>query len=197
LDQLDARAGTMKGVLLHEFEEGRLVRASVARSGVWRNGEWRIEDGQVFEVAKNGVVRLLFRFEHQRLALSLSPEQLQRRTKRPVDMSARELWATIEENRATGSGLAQLSVLFHLRLALPWACVVMAILGTSLGAFRRGRAGSGVGFGISLVIVFAYYVVMSLCRALGESGNMPPFLAAWTPNVLFLTVALSFSRHVD
>jgi lipopolysaccharide export system permease protein len=54
-----------------------------------------------------------------------------------------------------------------------------------------------VGFGISLVIVFAYYVVMSLCRALGESGNMSPFLAAWMPNALFLAVAVFFSRHVD
>jgi lipopolysaccharide export system permease protein len=112
-------------------------------------------------------------------------------------MSARELWATIEENRATGSGLSQLLVLFHLRLAIPWACVIMAVLGASFGAFQRGRSGSGVGFGISLVIVFAYYVIMSLCRALGESGNMSPFLAAWMPNALFLAVAVFFSRHVD
>jgi lipopolysaccharide export system permease protein len=197
LDRLDADAGTMKGVMLHEFEQGRLARTSLAQRGVWKDGEWWIEDGQVFEVTEKGVVRLLFRFERQKLALNLSPAQLQRQTKRPVDMSARELYDAIREASAAGSGLSRLRVLFHLKLALPWACVIMAVLGSSFGATRRGRSGSSVGFGFSVVFVFAYYVVMSLCRALGESGNMPPALAAWTPNAVFLAVGLFFSRRVD
>jgi lipopolysaccharide export system permease protein len=197
LDRLDAGAGTMKGVMLHEFEQGRLARASLAQQGIWKDGEWWIEDGQVFEVTEKGVVRLLFRFERQKLALNLSPAQLQRQTRRPADMSARELWDTIEEARAAGSNLLRLRVLFHLKLALPWACIIMAVLGASFGASRQGRSGSSVGFGISVVIVFAYYVVMSLCRALGEAGNMPPSLAAWTPNAVFLAVGLFFSHRVD
>ena len=112
-------------------------------------------------------------------------------------MSAQELWSYIEQARMVGTNLSQLWVLFHLKLAVPWACVIMAVLGASFGASRQGRSGSSVGFGISVVIVFAYYVVMSLCRALGESGNMPPFLAAWTPNAVFLAVGFFFSRRVD
>lgn len=197
LDRLDAAAGIIKGVMLHEFEEGRLVRTSLARDGVWKNGEWWIEDGQVFEVTERGVVRLLFRFERQKLALNLSPEQLQRSSRRPVDMSARELWSYIEQARTIGTNLSQLWVLFHLKLAVPWACVIMAVLGASFGSFQHGRSGSSVGFGISLILVFAYYVVMSLCRALGEAGNMPPSLAAWTPNGIFLAMGLFLSRRVD
>jgi lipopolysaccharide export system permease protein len=197
LDRLDANAGTIKGFILHEFDEGRLTRISLAPSGIWKEGEWQIEDGQVFEVTEKGQVRLLFRFERQKLALNLSPEQLQRSTKRPVDMSARELWDAIEQAQAVGADLSEAQVFFHLKLAVPWACVIMAILGSSFGASRRGRSGSGIGFGISLVIVFAYYVVMSLCRALGETRNMPPIAAAWLPNGVFLAIGLFFSRRVD
>jgi lipopolysaccharide export system permease protein len=197
LDRLDSKAGIMKGVMLHEFQEGRLARASLAQNGIWKDGEWWIEDGQVFEVTEKGAVRLLFRFERQKLALNLSPQQLQRSSRRPVDMSARELWSYIEQARTAGTNLSQLWVLFHLKLAVPWACVIMAILGTSFGAFHRGRSGSSVGFGISLVIVFAYYVVMSLCRALGEAGNMAPILAAWTPNGIFFAMGLFLSWRVD
>jgi lipopolysaccharide export system permease protein len=197
LDRLDAAKGVMSGVMFHEFEKGRLVRTSLAQRGIWKEGEWWIEDGRVFEVSERGEVRLLFRFERQRLALNLSPRQLQRRSKRPVDMSARELWECIEQARMGGTNLSQLWVLFHLKLALPWACIVMAVLGASFGASRQGRSGSGIGFGISVLLVFAYYVIMSLCRALGEAGNMAPVLAAWIPNVLFLTAGLFFSRRVD
>ena len=197
LEHLNAKAGIMKGVILHEFEKERLVRTSLAHSGVWKDGEWWIEDGQVFEVTEKGAVRLLFRFERQKLALNLSPAQLQRSSRRPTDMSAQELWSYIEQARMVGTNLSQLWVLFHLKLAVPWACVIMAVLGASFGAFHRGRSGSSVGFGISVVLVFAYYVVMSLCRALGEAGNITPVLAAWIPNCVFLVMGLFFSRKVD
>ncbi|MDR1379039.1 MAG: LptF/LptG family permease [Synergistaceae bacterium] len=197
LDHLDVDKGIMSGVMFHEFEDGRLVRTSLAQSGTWKGGEWWIENGRVFEVLERGEVRLLFRFERQRLALNLSPQQLQRTSRRPVDMSARELWEYIEQARMGGTNLSQLWVLFHLKLAVPWACVIMALLGASFGASRQGRSGSGIGFGISVIFVFAYYVVMSLCRALGEAGNMSPALAAWLPNGLFLAAGLFFSRRVD
>ena len=197
LDQLDPKAGIMKGVMVHEFQQGRLIRTSLAQSGVWKDGEWWIEDGQVFEVSEKGLVRLLFRFERQKLSLNLSPEQLERRSRRPVDMGALELWDYIAQARMAGSNLSQLWVIFHLKLAVPWACVIMAILGASFGASRQGRSGTGMGFGISVVLVFAYYVVMSLCRALGEAGSMPPILAAWTPNLVFLVLGLFFAWRVD
>jgi len=197
IDRLDTAAGTMKDAIVNEFEKGRLARWSLAKRGIWKDGEWWIEDGQVFEVTERGLVRLLFRFDRQKLALNLSPEQLQRRTRRPMDMSVWELWDYIVQAQAAGSNLSPLWVLFHLKLAVPWACIVMAVLGASFGATRQGRSGSGMGFGISVVIVFAYYVVMSLCRALGEAGSMAPLPAAWTPNVVFLSLGFFFARRVD
>jgi lipopolysaccharide export system permease protein len=197
LETLDADKGLMSGVMVNDFEKGRLVRASLAQRGIWRNEEWWIEDGQVFEVSDKGDVRLLFRFERQRLALTLTPEQLQRRSKRPANMSAFELWSYMAQARMEGNSLRQVMMFFHLRLAVPWACVILALLGASFGAFQRGRSGSGFAFFISLLVVFAYYVLMSLCRALGEAGNMAPVLAAWAPNALFLTAGIFFSRRVN
>jgi len=197
LDELDAKAGTMTGVIMHEFDGGRMTRFSMGQRGIWRDGEWWVEDGQVFEISDQGEVRLLFRYERQKLLLNLTPDQLQRRTKRPVDMSAWELWDYINQAGMGGGNLAQVRVLFHLKLAVPWACVVLALLGASFGATRHGRSGSSVGFGISVVFVFAYYVVMSLCRALGESSKMSPILAAWVPNCVFLTTGIFFSRKVN
>ena len=197
VDQLDTKRGVMSGVMAHEFDGGRLSRTLTAQRGLWRDGQWWIEDGRLYDVNREGEVSLLLRFERQKLALNLSPDQLQRSTRRPVDMSARELWSYVRQAGAVGTDLSRLWVMFHLKLAVPWACVIMAVLGAGFGAFRRGRSGSGVGFGISVVIVFAYYVVMSMCRALGEAGAIWPALAGWGPNLLFLVVALFFAWRVD
>ena len=197
IDELDPEEGTMKGIIVHEFDDGRLARTLNARRGMWQNMQWWIEDGRIYSVNREGEVSLLLRFERQRLALRMSPDQLQRRTRKPADMSAHELWSYITQAEDMGADLSKLWVMFHLKLAVPWACVIMAVLGAGFGASRRGRSGGGVGFGISVVLVFAYYVVMSLCRALGEAGNIPALIAGWGPNIVFLVVALFFAWRVD
>ena len=197
IDELDPNLGHMSGVMMHEFDDGRLAMTLHAKRGMWQDSQWWIEDGRIYSISREGEVSLLLRFERQRLALRLSPEQLQRSTRNPADMSAHELWSYITQAETTGTDLSKLWVLFHLKLAVPWACVIMAVLGAGFGASRRGRSGGGVGFGISVVMVFAYYVVMSLCRAFGESGNIPAFLAGWGPNIVFLVIALFFTWRVD
>lgn len=195
VDRLNTDEGTMEGIMLYEFDRGRMVRVSSASNGTWQDGGWWLNDGQVFEVGERGEMRLLFRFERQKLTLNVAPERL--RARRPADMSARELWKYTQQAQIMGGNIPQLRVLFHLKLAVPWACVIMAILGASLGAFRQGRSGSSAGFGLSVVVVFAYYMVMSICRALGESGNLDPILAAWIPNGIFLAFGVYFSRRVN
>ena len=197
IDTLDPEAGTLSGIMMHEFDsEGRLSHTLNARRGMWQNSQWWIEDGRMYDVDAEGEVRLLLRFERQMLALRLSPEQLQRSTRRPGDMSAHELWSYIKQGEAIESQLSQLWVMFHLKMAVPWACVIMAVLGAGFGASRRGRSGGGVGFGISVVIVFAYYVVMSMCRAFGEAGAIPPIISGWGPNMVFFFIAIFFAWRV-
>ena len=197
IDELDPNLGHMSGVMMHEFDDGRLTMTLHAKRGMWQDSQWWIEDGRIYSISREGEVSLLVRFERQRLALRMSPEQLQRSTRKPSNMSAHELWSYITQAGSAGTDMSKLWVMFHLKLAVPWACVIMAVLGAGFGASRRGRSGGGVGFGISVVMVFAYYVVMSLCRALGESGNIPAVLAGWGPNCVFLVIALFFAWRVD
>lgn len=197
VDELNTGEGVMSGIMMNEFRENRLVRTLTAMRGIWQDGKWWIEDGRIYDISTEGEVSLLLRFERQVLALNMSPDQLKLSTRRPVDMSAHELWAYIRRAGAVGTDLSKLWVMFHLKLGVPWACVIMAVLGAGFGASRKGRGGSGMSFGISVVIVFAYYVVMSMCRALGEAGAIPPWTAGWGPNIVFLIVALFFASRVD
>jgi lipopolysaccharide export system permease protein len=196
LDQLKAREGTMKDVIIQEFEGGRLSRISLADNGIWGDGEWWLQDGQVFEVTREGRVNPLLRFQRQKLQLNLTPAQVEKASRKPSEMSSTELLVQIALLSKEGRNLAPLKVMFHLRLALPWASVVLAVLGASLGV-RSSRAGPGIGFGLSVLIVFAYYVTMSFSRALGEAGYLFPAIAAWIPNVAFLLVGGYFARRAN
>ncbi|SMG29835.1 LPS export ABC transporter permease LptG [Dethiosulfovibrio salsuginis] len=185
---LRARIGVMENVVVQEFAEGRLSRITTADRGNWEEGVWSLSDGKVFGVDGEGRVSFLFGFKNQRLPLSLTPTQVASSSQDPDSMSIKQLMAHMDLMKAQGANLVPLWVSFHLHLAVPWASVVLALIGAALGVRpQRKSGGMGMGFGLSVLIVFAYYVVMSMGRALGESGHIPPFFAAWLPNIIFLS----------
>lgn len=196
ISRLRQNLGTMDDILVQEFEEGAMKRIVSAKRGTWRDGEWWLEDGKTFEVREDRSVKLLFAFARQKLPLRLGPAEVAQTSQRPAEMSAWQLWGHISVMSKQGADLAPLWVLFHLKIALPWACVILAVLGASLGIGPQ-RSGAGVGLAMSVLIVFAYYVVMSFSRSFGEAGYIPPVAAAWAPNLIFLAVAGLLVRSAD
>ena len=73
----------------------------------------------------------------------------------------------------------------HSRFAFPFASLVFAVVAVPLGMQNR-RSGKSAGFSTSIGVLLAYYVVQSLLRTLAEKGSLPPALAMWLPNIIFL-----------
>ena len=85
--------------------------------------------------------------------------------------------------------LAPFATHLQYRLALPWTCLVIALIAISLGVgySRRGILAS---VAAAIIIVFSMNFVAHLFLALGEGARIPDWAAAWTPNVLFGALGL-------
>jgi lipopolysaccharide export system permease protein len=85
--------------------------------------------------------------------------------------------------------LAPFATHLQYRIALPWTCLVIALISTALGVgySRRGILSS---VAAAVLIVFAMNFVTHLFLALGEGARIPDWAAAWTPNVLFGALGL-------
>lgn len=85
--------------------------------------------------------------------------------------------------------LAPFATHLQYRIALPWACAVVALIAASLGVgySRRGILSS---VAAAIVLVFAMNFVMHLFLALGEGARIPTWAAAWTPNIIFAVIGL-------
>jgi lipopolysaccharide export system permease protein len=70
------------------------------------------------------------------------------------------------------------------RLAAPWTCLVVVLIAIPFGA-AGGRRNVYVGVASSIAICFIYFVLQQLGLALGTSGRLSPWLAAWFPNLSF------------
>ena len=81
------------------------------------------------------------------------------------------------------------------KLAISAACIIFAMLGMPL-AIRFPRGGVGLVIGTSLAVFSVYYVGLIGGEELGDRLFVPPFFAMWTPNLIFLAVALPLLRAV-
>jgi lipopolysaccharide export system permease protein len=190
------RSGEMKDVMVQEFEGGHVSRIISAPTGYWIDGQWWLVDGQVFEVRADGMVNMLFRFERQKLNLEMEPSDIGRDGGNPDEMNLKELYVTARTAAQQGNDSGKLKMLLYLRIAVPWASVVLVIVGAAVGS-RPQRSSAGMGLGLSVVIVFCYYVIMSLCKSLGEAAFIPGIIAAWIPNVVFFAIGLFMVRRAN
>jgi lipopolysaccharide export system permease protein len=85
--------------------------------------------------------------------------------------------------------LAPFRTHFQYRLALPWTCLVVVCIAAPLGIgySRRGVLSS---VAAAVVLVFSMNFLVQLFLALGEGDRVSPWIAAWTPNLLFSAIGL-------
>jgi len=72
----------------------------------------------------------------------------------------------------------------HGRLAAPWTCLVVVLIAIPFGA-ASGRRNVFFGVAGSVFICFAYFVLLQFGLAFGTGGHLPPWFAAWFPNLAF------------
>ncbi len=77
----------------------------------------------------------------------------------------------------------------HKKFALPFSCLIFALLGISLGATTR-KGGRASGFTLSIVIIIFYYIMITAGENLAIDGRIKPWLGMWGPNILLCMTGL-------
>jgi lipopolysaccharide export system permease protein len=85
--------------------------------------------------------------------------------------------------------LAPFATHLQYRLALPWSCLVVVFIAAplSIGFARRGILSN---VATAILLVFAMNFLTHFFLALGEGYRIPAWIAAWTPNIIFLLIGL-------
>jgi lipopolysaccharide export system permease protein len=103
---------------------------------------------------------------------------------RKAQFSIKEILDYQARNPGTGDKSRVLDTKLHGRMAAPFTCVVVVLIALPFGAMT-GRRNVFVGVASSIVICFAYFVLVQVALALGTGGYVPPWVGAWAPNLLF------------
>ncbi|HLJ88409.1 MAG TPA: LptF/LptG family permease [Candidatus Angelobacter sp.] len=100
------------------------------------------------------------------------------------EMNYEELSGYIKDLQQSGFDVVRLRVQLQKKLAFPLITVVMAVLAVPF-ALSAGRRGALTGVAIALLIAVVYWVTAGLFEAMGNVSQLPPAVAAWSPDLIF------------
>ena len=119
--------------------------------------------------------------------LSEAPSYFKKEVKQYSEMNYEELRRYIRDLQQSGFDVVKLRVQLHKKLSYPLITLIMAALAVpfSLSAAKKGAI-TGVAVAVGIAVV--YTVVSRLFEAMGDISQLPPALAAWSPDLIFALV---------
>jgi lipopolysaccharide export LptBFGC system permease protein LptF len=115
------------------------------------------------------------------------PEYFKKEVKQSSEMNYEELRRYIHELQQSGFDVVRFKVQLQKKLAFPVITFVMAVLAVPF-ALSAGKRGAIAGVAVAVGIAVVYSVTSGLFEAMGNISQLPPVLAAWSPDLIFALV---------
>jgi LPS export ABC transporter permease LptF/LPS export ABC transporter permease LptG len=119
--------------------------------------------------------------------LGESPAYFKKEVKQYSEMNYEELRRYIRDLQQSGFDVVRLRVQLYRKLSYPLVTLIMAVIAVpfSMSAAKKGAI-TGVAVAVGIAVV--YTVVSRLFEAMGDVSELPPALAAWSPDLIFALV---------
>lgn len=175
------------GVVLNKFDEDfRLIRRVDAKKGVYRQGKWFLYEVMEQNLNKENMNYDVTFHEKRVEKFNFLPDDLKRVIKKSEEMTFKELLAYIKKVEAEGYNATIYRVDLYAKTAFPFVCIIMCMVGTGITVRGKIKEGLPVVIAYGIGIAFLYWIFYSFCLSLGYGEMLPPWIAAWTANLVFL-----------
>jgi LPS export ABC transporter permease LptF/LPS export ABC transporter permease LptG len=120
-------------------------------------------------------------------AISEPPGYFKKEVKQSSEMNYEELRRYIRDLQQSGFDVVRLRVQLQKKFAYPVITLVMAVLAIPF-SLSAGKRGAITGVAIAVGVAVVYWTVSGLFEAMGNLSQLPPMLAAWSPDLIFALV---------
>jgi LPS export ABC transporter permease LptG len=167
----------------HTFKIARRVYSARAH---WSDNlqQWVFEKGWLRDFTGDAVTDY-HKFEVDTFAeMNEPPSYFRKEVRQSQEMNYEELSRYIRDLQQSGFDVVRLRVQLQKKLAFPLITLVMAVLAVPF-ALSSGRRGALTGVATALIIALVYWVTSGLFEAMGNVSQLPPLIAAWSPDLIF------------
>ena len=193
--------GEMQGVTLLDFSREDQQQVLTANTAVWDENRamWEFRNGRILNIDAANNFTTSANYTSYYYPFTRAPQDVGMLPSEAAQM-------TVAQARRAEALLVQagdqkearrLRVRIQEKFAFPAICLVFGLIGSSLGVRPNSRTSRSQGFGISVLLIFGYYLISFIFSSLGIKGTLYPFFAAWLPVLIGLGGGLVLLRKAS
>jgi lipopolysaccharide export system permease protein len=133
-------------------------------------------------------------FAEYRVAIPINMDEKDNTT-RFRNYSSTDLKKLIKDLRDKHLPVSILEAENSLRYAVAFAPVALVLVGIPLATVLK-RGGRTFSFGVTIIVIFVYYLMLVLGLTLAEKGILPPNVALWIGNVICVCTGVYLLRRM-
>lgn len=176
---------------------GGPVRRIEAAEAALLPGVWRLRDAKLWDFASPNPERDARRMAELELPTTLTLEQIRGRLGTPSAIPIWQLGAFIDSLDRAGFSAREHRVWLQMELAQPLMLAAMVLVGAGF-TMRHARGGRrGLMVMLAVLAGFAIYFLRNFAQLMGDSGQIPVAVAAWSPPVAAMLLSLGLLLHLE
>jgi len=179
---------------MHRVKNNQMVYNLRAESIKWdtARNNWTLQNAVERNI--NGLTENVSLTQKKDMRFNFKPFDLSHDEYTKDKLTTPELLNLIDLETLRGSeGLNALEVEKYRRYATPLAVLILTIIGAVV-ASRKVRGGSGSHIALGFVLASAFILMDRFSTIFSTKGSLPPFIAAWIPDIVFIFVAIYMYR---
>jgi lipopolysaccharide export system permease protein len=193
---LNAEAQEAQGLTLYYFNENwDLIQMLTANRVKFAGENWQLFNGSVTLFTEDSSFPLTSEFKTKTIVMSEEAKDLGATPNAADVLSLKELKEFIKRNKEAGLDTVSYEVDYHSKYGFALAALVMTMTGIPFSVSRARSGGLMMNVGISLGLVFVYWIFYSSALTLGKHGQMNPVVSAWLPNAIMAGIGVYFTRR--
>jgi lipopolysaccharide export system permease protein len=187
-DRFDAKTGTGYRFSLEHFQDKKLTSRLTAQTITWDSAHhWTIKDYMIRNFS--GMKEQVTTGQQLDTILALIPADFMISRFDYEHMTTPQLKTYINRQKQRGIGNIQnFEIEYHKRYAMTFAAFILTFIGAAISS-RRVKGGRGLHLGIGFLLSFAYILFLQVSSSFATTGLTTPFLAVWTPNIVYTLIA--------
>ncbi|MBI4706736.1 MAG: LptF/LptG family permease [Candidatus Omnitrophica bacterium] len=151
---------------------------------------FNLQDGTIHKIDKKDASRYhLLQFDTHTIVADFGESNAISIKKRIQDMTTLDLRQEILRYRQSSMDILPLLIELYKKIALPFACISLVLVGIPLGMSLRQK-GKSMSLSLSIVFVFAYYLLLMLSQILCEKRVFYPGFGMWLPNIIIAVTGI-------
>jgi len=178
---------------LDKFEDKKLVRHLQAMTIQYdtlseKPCHWVIRNYQTRDL--HGMREIISSGGRRDTFINMEPQDFLISPGQQETLTTPELDTYITRQKARGfANIKEFEVEYHKRGASSFAAFILTTIGASLSA-RKRKNGLGISLGIGLALSVTYIMFQTVSSTFAINANMPPLIAVWIPNIIYVFIAL-------